>query len=159
MMVAQKEFYLLVLCSAMLLESAYPQEHKAITSDAIRQQEKLRLASLQRPEKPKLNMTLCADRCNADCKSYITPVSECYNSGDMFPNDPSWSAGLDVLDSVICQRLTRTIFQTSNGSCTTSDSDDRFLIPLEECVGPFGKPRPWGIFALISEQNQLALYC
>ena len=96
-------------------------------------------------EKPHLNMTLCTGKCVGDCKSYITPVSECYNSGDLFPGDPNWS-GLDVLDTVICQTLVRTIFQTSNGTCQFSDSDDRFQIPLEECVGPFGKPRPWGTF-------------
>jgi hypothetical protein len=99
--------------------------------------------------KPSLNMTLWTDKCTGDCKSYITPVSECYNSGDLFPNDPSWS-GLDVLDTVICQTLIRTIFHTSDSSCTTSDSDDRFKIPLDECVGPFGQPRPWGSFSLLS---------
>jgi hypothetical protein len=108
------------------------------------------------PTKPSLNMTLCTDKCTGDCQSYITPVSKCYNSGALFPNDPSWS-GLDVLDTVICQTLVRTIFSKSkNASCTVSDddSDDRFQIPLNECVGPFGAPRPWGWFSLRSSSNE-----
>ena len=100
------------------------------------------------PRKTMLNMTLCTGKCSGDCKSYITPLSECYSSGDLFPNDPSWS-GLDVFDTAICQTLVRRIFQTSNSSCRESDADDHFQIPLEECVGPFGQPRPWGTFSLV----------
>jgi hypothetical protein len=152
----------LLLSSAIIFGSACAQadgirKQKPLTNDAKRHE-----GLLTPPEKPSLNMTLCTDKCTGDCKSYVTPVSECYNSGALFPNDPSWSARLDVLDTVICQTLIRTIFHTSDGSCTTSDSDDRFQIPLEECVGPFGEPRPWGTFSLISsitEEYRLAVDC
>ena len=104
-----------------------------------------------------LNMTLCVDKCAGyDCKSYITPINECYSSSRLFPNDPSWS-GKDVYDTIsICrtQTLTRTIYDTENGTCHSSNSTgDKFHIPLNECVGPFGKPRPWGSFRLIQQQQ------
>jgi hypothetical protein len=96
-----------------------------------------------------LNMTICNGECSGDCKTYVTPLSKCYNSQTLFPNDPAWS-GKDVMDTVICQTLTRKIFEDStNGSCRAGDQDDHFLIPLDECVGPFGPPRPWGLFTLI----------
>jgi hypothetical protein len=107
-----------------------------------------------------LNMTLCVDKCTSDCKSYTTPLSQCYSSKQLFPNDPSWSAGKDVFDAVICQTLTRTIYGRSyDGTCSKSDREDddddddvdRFTIPLNECVGPFGQPRPWGSFSIITD--------
>lgn len=100
--------------------------------------------------KPLMNMTLCRDKCSTDCKTYLTPVSECFNSAEIFPNDASWS-GKDVLDAIICQTLRRRIFPSSGGSCSSSNSSDidKFLIPLFECVGPFGQPRPWGTFSLL----------
>lgn len=100
-------------------------------------------------QRPSLNMTLCTGRCTGDCRSYVTPTSQCYNSGDLFPNDPSWPPNVDVFDTVICQTLVRTIFHSTNRTCSHSDSDDRFQINLDECVGPFGKPRPWGSFSLL----------
>ena len=101
-----------------------------------------------------LNMTLCSDKCAGEnCKSYVTPINECYSSRLLFPNDPSWS-GKDVHDAIaICQTqtLTRTIYDTDNSTCR--DTVDKFRIPLNECVGPFGKPRPWGSFHLIHQLN------
>lgn len=98
-----------------------------------------------------LNMTLCDGKCQGSCKTYMTPLSQCYSSERLFPNDPSWS-GKDMFDTVTCHQtliLTRTIFEAStDGSCQVSDQDDQFLIPLNECVGPFGPPRPWGTFEL-----------
>ena len=120
----------------------------------IRAQDKLSFN--QYHNKTSLNMTLCKDKCTSDCKTYITPTNECFNSGELFPKDPSWS-GLDILDVVICQTLVRTIFDSADGSCKSSDSD-RFQIPLEECVGPFGQPRPWGTFSLESSSDAKSLF-
>jgi hypothetical protein len=106
----------------------------------------------QHQQSAMLNMTLCVDECRNDCKSYITPLSRCYNPQTLFPNDPSWSPN-DVSDTVICQTLTRRIYsKSSNGTCRRhddDDDDDQFVIPLNECVGPFGRPRPWGTFRLV----------
>jgi len=103
-----------------------------------------------------LNMTLCLDKCESeDCKTYVTPLDVCYSSSLLFPNDPSWS-GKDFRDAIVgqTQTLVRTIFDTEDGTC--HGSDDRFSIPLNECVGPFGKPRPWGIFGLTEGENETA---
>ncbi len=98
-----------------------------------------------------LNMTLFENKCaGEDFKSYLTPINTCYSSSKLFPNDPSWS-GKDVRDDIICQTLVRTIFDTENSTCL--GTGDTFEIPLNECVGPFGKPRPWGTFRLIQEEN------
>ncbi len=100
---------------------------------------------------PQLNMTLCVDKCaGEDCKSYITPINTCYSSSELFPNDPSWS-GKDLRDDVICQTLVRTIFDTDNSTCL--GIGDTFEIPMDECVGPFGKPRPWGSFTLVQGED------
>mmetsp|Transcript_16185 Transcript_16185/g.33395 ORF Transcript_16185/g.33395 Transcript_16185/m.33395 type:complete len:175 (-) Transcript_16185:81-605(-) len=98
-----------------------------------------------------LNMTLFVDKCaGGNFKSYVTPINTCYSSSKLFPNDPSWS-GKDVRDDIICQTLVRTIFDTENSTCL--GAGDNFEIPLNECVGPFGKPRPWGTFRLIQGEN------
>jgi hypothetical protein len=95
-----------------------------------------------------MNMTVCTYACKGDCKTYITPVDECFSSATLFPDDPSWS-GLDVYDRLVGDELLRTIYHTADGSCTPSDNDDRFQIDLNTCVGPFGRPRPWGIFSIL----------
>jgi hypothetical protein len=108
---------------------------------------------------PNLNMTICVDKCAGEsCKTYVTPIDQCYSSSLLFPNDPSWS-GKDLRDVIICetQTLLRTIFDTENGTCrggSSTTSEDKFRIPLNECVGPFGEPRPWGTFSLIQGQNK-----
>eukprot|EP00536_Pseudo-nitzschia_multiseries_P009019 jgi/Psemu1/306245/fgenesh1_kg.244_\ len=100
-------------------------------------------------------MTLYADKCAGEnSKSYLTPVNECYNSRALFPNDPSWS-GKDVHDTIDVQNqmLFRTIYDTVDASCR--GVGDEIPIPLNACVGPFGRPRPWGIFRLVQQQQQL----
>ena len=135
---------LAVFCMLLLPINAFQDDKEGTQTEMLT---KLHGKKDLSPRKPGLNMTLCVDQCSLNCKSYLTPLSECYNSQILFPNDPSWS-GYDVFDTVICQTLVRAIFKTSNGSCTASTSDDRFQIPMNECVGPFGKPRPWGMFSL-----------
>ncbi len=66
----------------------------------------------------------------------------------MFPSDSQWGV-YDILDRQIDNKyLNRTFFSTVNGTCL--NATDYFEIPLDSCVGPFGKPRPWGVF-FISE--------
>lgn len=107
----------------------------------------------QNIESPRLlNMTLCADKCAGEnCKTYFTPINTCYSSSRLFPNDPSWS-GKDFRDDLVCQTLVRTIFDTENSTC--HNVTDTFEIPMNECVGPFGKPRPWGIFSSIEQEQR-----
>lgn len=85
---------------------------------------------------------LCRDFCQKECQWYVTPVEKCYNPQRLFRNDPSWGDS-DVLDILLDeQTLYRRFFSTNNVSC--DNTTDGFQIPLNECVGPFGKPRPWG---------------
>jgi hypothetical protein len=97
-----------------------------------------------------VNLTLCQSKCRGGCHSYITPLGICFPSGDWFPNDPSWSDGWDILDTLIVgtSTLHRAIYPSKNGSCA-GRHPDTFDIPLGVCVGPFGVPRPWGTFAIL----------
>ena len=88
---------------------------------------------------------MCKHKCDSDCKAYTLPVSQCYSPPKLFPGDPQWGA-FDVLD--VCTAagtLNRSFYASKDGSC--SKRTDGFDLPLGECVGPFGKPRPWGKFA------------
>ena len=111
-----------------------------------------------------LQTSLCEDMaCSAECKLYQTPLNKCYNGQDMFPGDPSWGER-DVLDTYSCHRIgavsgiqearstctsfTRTFYSSKDLACR--DKTDSFdSIPLKECIGPFGDPRPWGMFSLV----------
>lgn len=47
--------------------------------------------------------------------------------------------------------LKREFFGTTNGTCA-GEPTDSFDLPLGVCVGPFGKPRPWGVFTCENEE-------
>lgn len=99
-----------------------------------------------------------ADENTPGCKQYTTPLNTCYNAKTLFPNDESWS-DLDIYDEMIMRNLKRSFYQSTDGSCAGRgeetnipqpvDGDDSFFIPLGDCVGPFGPPRPWGKFTLL----------
>eukprot|EP00586_Coscinodiscus_wailesii_P023797 CAMPEP_0172502152 /NCGR_PEP_ID=MMETSP1066-20121228/157160_1 /TAXON_ID=671091 /ORGANISM="Coscinodiscus wailesii, Strain CCMP2513" /LENGTH=46 /DNA_ID= /DNA_START= /DNA_END= /DNA_ORIENTATION= len=38
---------------------------------------------------------------------------------------------------------------------TCEDRTDKVMIPFNQCVGPFGDPRPWGTFLLIEEDENV----
>ena len=90
-------------------------------------------------------MTLCGplDHCNSDCKSYTVPLNRCFSPPVLFPGDPQWGAS-DVFDTCNATHIHRTFFASTDGTCDNSTSG--FTDPLHQCVGPFGKPRPWGSF-------------
>ena len=94
------------------------------------------------------NMTLCGPTrplCSSDCKTYMVPVSTCYSPAILFPGDVQWGKW-DVIDTCDGHHLNRSFFATMDGSCG-GERTDGFVVPLNECVGPFGKPRPSGTFA------------
>jgi len=129
-----------------------------------------RIVALFHDDMPQVNLTLCEDKCHSQgCQSYITPLDSCFSSGTLFPNDPSWSDGWDIFDTLITTTETKTtptnpntihkneqetilhrvIYSSKDGTCTTdrnSPPPDSFDIPWNVCVGPFGRPRPWGTF-------------
>ena len=96
-----------------------------------------------------LNATLSTDKCGGvDAKSYVTPLDTCYNPPALFQDDPQWGA-FDVHDTILplTKRLHRVFYDTRDGSCGAET--DHFDVPLDQCVGPFGTPRPWGEFSLV----------
>lgn len=99
----------------------------------------------------KESMTLCMNcsdslACRADSErvTYSPPVGRCYSPGKLWPQDQSWGPN-DVLDLCNSSTLVRQLYASTDGTCA-GVSTDRFEIPLNECVGPFGRPRPWGFF-------------
>ena len=112
--------------------------------------------------RPLVRLTMCQDnKCHWDCQIYVTPLDSCFSSANLFPNDPSWSDGWDILDTTRGNEeeeavgraapttLHRLIFSSKNGTCVGHNPPDSFDIPLDFCVGPFGAPRPWGTFELL----------
>ncbi len=92
-------------------------------------------------------MTLCgpaAPPCSTDCKEYEIPLSQCFSPSALFPGDEQWGAH-DVLDVCHGHYLNRSFFSSTDGTCF--NRTDGFVLPLDECVGPFGKPRPYGYFS------------
>jgi len=116
-------------------------------------------------KKQQVKTTLCSTKdCNDSngeaelvgvCKTYLTPISTCYNAQFLFPNDQSWS-DVDILDELHYRpemkkappNLKRTFYTSKDGSCS-SDVDYSWTQPFEVCEGPFGLPRPWGKFSLV----------
>jgi len=101
-----------------------------------------------------LNTTLCQDYCKSGCVSYMTPLFECYSPLQLFPNDSSWGEN-DLLDANVTFSagdglitFTRSFFLSTDGTC--GGVPESQTLPLNECVGPFGAPRPWGTFELSS---------
>lgn len=125
-----------------------------------------------------LQTSLCEDiECSAECKLYETPLNKCYNGQDMFPGDPSWGK-YDVLDTYLCRGIvsvgtvlvagralgargvddspctsfTRTFYASKGSTC--QDKTDSFdSVPLKECIGPFGEPKPWGLFSVVGRAD------
>lgn len=99
-----------------------------------------------------LNATLCTDRCRSNCKTYILPSSSCYNPAQRYPADPQWGQA-DIYDDLInATHVNRSFFATRNGSCR--HRTDGFVLPLDACIGPFGKPRPFGTITLFPVNNR-----
>jgi hypothetical protein len=99
-----------------------------------------------------LNTTLCKDFCKTDCVSYLTPLTKCFSPRKLFPNDPSWGEN-DLLDDNVTfaandgqVTFERAFYSTNDGTC--GGTAELQTLPLNECVGPFGAPRPWGSFQL-----------
>ena len=108
--------------------------------------------------------TLLCDSCTDDateltqgCQAYITPLNTCYNAQVLFPNDDTWGK-IDIYDTMIMRDVKRVFYESTDGSCVGKENDgdvveDYFMLPLDECVGPFGPPRPWGKFSLLFDDD------
>jgi hypothetical protein len=92
------------------------------------------------------NMTLCHDRCVSGCVSYRVPLGTCFSPPQLWPGDPQWGDN-DVLDECTnASYFRRSFYSSLDGSCVGKTGG--FELPIGDCVGPFGKPRPWGSFNL-----------
>ncbi|KAL3762517.1 hypothetical protein ACHAW5_008443 [Stephanodiscus triporus] len=131
----------------------------------------------QRPSSPQLarriRTLMCAsescdvaDEGTSGCRAYTTPLNACYNARFLFPGDESWGDS-DVFDEMIMGNIKRTFYRSGDGSCAGRggegsgdamghNGDDSFVLPLDECVGPFGPPRPWGKFTLLFDRADRA---
>lgn len=98
-------------------------------------------------------MTLClnctrADLCalDADPLAFDVPVGACFNPRVEFPDASGdvWGDN-DVLDTCGERAVTRRFYASANGSCA-GDPTDSYELEYDACLGPFGAPRPWGVF-------------
>lgn len=105
-----------------------------------------------------LTTTLCRGQCVQDCRTFVTPMHQCYNGKQLFPVDPSWST-FDILDIAVAMAdndnenaneisFERFIFDSTDATCR-GNVVDYFVLPTDTCVGPFGEPRPWGTFTIV----------
>mmetsp|Transcript_23201 Transcript_23201/g.72597 ORF Transcript_23201/g.72597 Transcript_23201/m.72597 type:complete len:292 (-) Transcript_23201:14-889(-) len=95
-----------------------------------------------------LNTTMYADECESDPKVYTTPLGACYSPPTLFPGDDQWGS-FDARDELAAGAVRRAFFDTADGSCGAET--DSVRVPLDSCVGPFGKPRPWGTLRVVFE--------
>lgn len=98
---------------------------------------------------------LCVDKCETECRHYQTPFETCFHGAALFPDDPSWNSTVDIIDKTMNATHFRRTFHEPGDSCRGQPSDD-FILPFQVCVGPFGKPRPWGVFQLLSPHESRA---
>lgn len=105
------------------------------------------------------NLTSCQNKTiDSDCKTYESPVNVCYNPMNLFQNDSQWGSN-DVFD--VCSfngtsppTINRTFYNSTNASCSGVPEGGFSFLPTMECIGPFGKPRPWGKFSCQSKKKK-----
>jgi len=97
-------------------------------------------------------MTLClncslADLCvdDNDPQNFLVPVGTCFNPLLIYPDSGDVWGEYDVLDECNYLSITRKIFSSTNATCS-GEVTDEYHLPYDSCLGPFGAPRPWGVF-------------
>ena len=118
-------------------------------------------------DKDLLVTTLYVEKCTGDnFIVYTSPINECYNgksvayhSSDavtnLKPKSNNPYGDHDIMDGFVKEGeefvgIARLFFQSKNGTCLGGVTDSFPNIPLNECVGPFGPPYPWGILKITS---------
>jgi hypothetical protein len=66
-----------------------------------------------------------------------------------------WIQAGDILDYLMDESSIKRSFYSSKNSSCIGEPTDEFVIPLHQCVGPWGEPRPWGILTLIEINEDL----
>jgi len=106
-------------------------------------------------------MVLCAnctkgEGCSTDTDSisFSLPVGKCYSPLQLYPESGDVWGDFDVLDECGALRMKRTFYASSDGTCTTET--DSYELEYDTCLGPFGLPRPWGVFTC-DDDDKVAL--
>ena len=161
-----------ILFTALLFDPATPQKSAAANQSVI-----TTMCEVCESADGDGTSALLSDNIQSGCKTYTTPLNKCYNAQTLFPDDPSWST-FDIYDTLSMKSLKRTFYKSENGSCFNviksqelletimdrgyyydnfsqqMDDDDYFVLPFDQCVGPFGAPRPWGKFTLVQNDDE-----
>ena len=97
-------------------------------------------------------MTLCLNCSNTDgCASdddsleFEVPVSTCFSPTELYPDSGDVWGEFDILDECNERGVKRVIYDSKNGTCL-GDITDTYILQYDKCLGPFGAPRPWGVF-------------
>lgn len=130
----------------------------------------------------RLMTTLFTDKCvGSNYTIYETPIATCYNRYswktseimnesyinhdhlNLFGSDDNLIMNpygkYDITDELIKINdkiigISRSFYKSDNGTCTGGITDMFPNIPLDNCVGPFGEPFPWGYLQLISSSKK-----
>lgn len=84
--------------------------------------------------------------------TYETPLHRCFNGASLFNNSVDWG-DVDIYDEIYSSSLLRRTFYASHNSTCDGPVDDTYDLPLDECLGPFGAPHPWGRFSIVVANN------
>jgi hypothetical protein len=118
------------------------------------------------PPPPGAGIMMEDDDKNAGRIIYETPVNSCFNGASLFHHSVDWG-DVDIYDEIspsllllsssssddhdhaspLLSSFTRRFYASDNSTC--NDLVDTYELPLNECLGPFGKPHPWGRFSLV----------
>ncbi|GMH54982.1 hypothetical protein TL16_g08828 [Triparma laevis f. inornata] len=103
-------------------------------------------------------MTLCLNCSNTDgCESdsspleFEVPVDTCFSPTELYPDAGDVWGEYDILDTCNERGVKRVIFDSKNGTCL--NATDTYILQYDKCLGPFGAPRPWGVFECVDSAN------
>ena len=70
-------------------------------------------------------------------------IGECTSPSDEWPGDEQWgtTSFIDSYKSPL--KMERAFYKDGDDQCS-GDVDYVQEMPMKQCIGPWGKPRPWG---------------
>ena len=102
-----------------------------------------------------VNTTFCAHACGNsavdtganDCLHFVTPIGQCWNPRLLLANGSGVGRDQDILDTVTDMGVMRTVFLSTNGSCSQPlDSAATFSLDFGDCSNTIGDvARPFGV--------------
>lgn len=115
-----------------------------------------KLERKQQKQEQLLTILYADHECSKNSTVYLTPVFQCYNAQNESLLNNNAFGKHDIFDEIVPNKhdpvaLRRSFFKSSNGSCSGGVTDSFNYLPLNECIGPFGSPRPWGVFECVKD--------